>query len=101
MFSSKISFRSPTLIIILLISILFKTTVNGACVLEKKQVVIGPNNGYIASSVMGSGAGDGPKIKFVIGDKMASIGDVIQETVSKNIYHAVYYKNIGSGVLNG
>ena len=76
----------------LFILFLFKVTVNGACVLEKKQVVIGPNNGYTASSVLSSVTGDGPKIKFVTGDKTARIGDVTQVMVSKNIYHAACYK---------
>ena len=75
--------------------------VNGACVLEKKHVVIGPNNGYIASSVLSSGTGDGPKIKFEMGDKIARIGDVTQVIVSKNIYNAVCYKIRDNGVDNG
>ena len=43
--SSKISFSTPVFIIKLLIFCLFNTTVNGACVFEKKQVVMGPNKG--------------------------------------------------------
>ena len=48
--------------------------VNGACVFEKKHVVIGPNIGYILSFCCDPK--EGPNIVSVIGDALLSSGEV-------------------------
>ena len=55
----------------------------GAWVLDRTQVAMGPNNGYIDNSVVIGGGGDGPKMKSVIGDRIAIIGAVRKLIVSK------------------
>ena len=74
-----------------------RTTVNGACVLEKKHIAIGPNNGKIDNVEPPIDGGDGPNRKFVKGDVMAVIGEIRYVTVSKTGYfefHFTLFANI-------
>ena len=59
----------------------FKTIVNGALLEDIKHVVMGPNNGYVEILEGGDG-GDGPKIKFVIGEAISIIGVMMARSVS-------------------
>ena len=63
--------------------------VNGACVLEKKHIAAGPNNGYIDSSDSSIAGGDGPNIKLKIGDTTAKIGEVTKDKVSVNFNNCI------------
>ena len=59
------------------------TTVNGACVLEKKHIAIGPNKGNMDNVEPPIDVGDGPSRKSVKGDAISVIGEITNVTVSK------------------
>ena len=59
------------------------TTVNGACVLEKKHIASGPNKGNMDNVEPPIDVGDGPSRKSVKGDAISVIGEITNVTVSK------------------
>lgn len=61
--------------------------VNGACVFEKKHVVIGPNIGYTLSFCCDEA--EGPSIISVIGDATSRIGEVrVLIVAKKNLFQS-------------
>ena len=69
----------------------FRTTVKGACVLEKKHIAAGPNNGYIDISDLSIEGGEGPNTKSRIGDASAKIGEVTKVMVSVNLTNCINF----------
>ena len=59
--------------------------------MEKKHIAIGPNKGKIDNVEPPVVGGDGPNRKFVKGDAMAVIGEMINVTVSITGYCTFYF----------
>ena len=59
--------------------------------MEKKHIAIGPNKGKMDSVEPPVVGGDGPNRKFVTGDAMAVIGEMINVTVSITGYCTFYF----------
>ena len=59
--------------------------------MEKKHIAIGPNKGKIDNVEPPAVGGDGPNRKFVKGDAMAVIGEMINVTVSITGYCTFYF----------
>ena len=75
------------------------TTVNGACVLEKKHIAIGPNKGNIDNVEPPIEVGDGPSRKSVKGDAISVIGEITNVTVSKTDYQIRHFAILAKLVL--
>ena len=67
------------------LTFLFRTIVNGAKSLDKKHVLMGPNNGYVESMDPDIAEEDEPSTKSKIGDARFKMGDVILVIVSERI----------------
>ena len=67
--------------------------------MEKKHIAIGPNKGKMDSVEPPVVGGDGPNRKFVTGDAMAVIGEMINVTVSITGYCTFYFTLFANIVL--